>query len=208
MISCVQYEMLVIRVLCIFDCLCKPYALTYVTIISHNLQNCKTHILQGTQRVWMSSHMLYGRNHCNVKQLLPVENFGQLTLLHLPNKNYRRIGKQGRLGGKPLRRKGWKLAKFELFGNKTEVFQRASTELLKSLELHIAMKRQFPHLQTSNVGKGGAYAGILMVDTDVNSSGVKEKMEAYRSYVERGGFMIDSDMDIDVDAWQTTRSSS
>jgi len=151
--------------------------------------------------------MLYGRNHCNVKQLLPVENFGQLTLLHLPNKNYRRIGKQGRLGGKPLGRgKGGKLAKKELFGDGTEVFQRASTELLKSLELHIAMKRQFPHLQTSNVGKGGAYAGILMVDTDVNSSDVKEKMEAYRSYVERGGFMIDSDMDIDVDASRTTRS--
>ena len=41
----------------------------------------------------MSSRMLYGRKHCNVQQLLPIETFGVMNVLHLPNKNYRRVGK-------------------------------------------------------------------------------------------------------------------
>ncbi|KAL3927187.1 MAG: hypothetical protein SGARI_005391, partial [Bacillariaceae sp.] len=45
---------------------------------------------EGTQRVWMSSQMLYGGRHCNVQQVLPADSFGTLTVLHLPNKNYRR----------------------------------------------------------------------------------------------------------------------
>ena len=103
---------------------------------------------EGTQRVWMSSQMMYGGRHCAVKQLIPVENFGQLTVLHLPNKNYRRVGKQGRLGGSDNAPKNE-------FSDGTEVFQRASSELLKGLELHIEIKRQFPNLQTTNVGEDG-----------------------------------------------------
>ena len=162
---------------------------------------------EGTQRVWMSSQMMYGGRHCNIKQLLPVENFGQLTVLHLPNKNYRRVGKQGRLGGNDNAPKNE-------FSDGTEVFQRASTELLKSLELHMEMKRQFPNLQTSNVGKDGTYTGIRMVDTDANirsmhknhRAAAEAQIEAYRSYVKRGGYMVESDMDIDVEAWRTTGS--
>jgi len=48
--------------------------------------------LMGTQRVWMSSQMLYHKKYCNVQQVLPVRSFGSLTVLHLPNKNYRRVG--------------------------------------------------------------------------------------------------------------------
>jgi len=163
---------------------------------------------EGTQRVWMSSQMMYGGRHCNVKQLIPVENFGQLTVLHLPNKNYRRVGKQGRLGGSV------NAPKIE-FSDGSEVFQKSHPSLLKDLELHIEIKRQFPNLQTTNVGgKGKIYTGIRMVDTEVDLSrmfknhkaAAQARLDAYRAYVERGGYMIDSDMDIDIDEWRTTSS--
>lgn len=165
---------------------------------------------EGTQRVWMSSQMMYGGRHCAVKQLIPVENFGQLTVLHLPNKNYRRVGKQGRLGGSDNAPKNE-------FSDGTEVFQRASSELLKGLELHIEIKRQFPNLQTTNVGEDGGrkrYTGIRMVDTDINfrnmhknhRAAAETRLEAYKAYVERGGYMVASDMDIDMDDWRTTSS--
>ena len=53
----------------------------------------------GTQRVWMSSHMLHSKRFCDVRQVLPLDGFGALTVHHLPNKNYRRVGHKGRLGG-------------------------------------------------------------------------------------------------------------
>ena len=79
-----------------------------------NAPNCKFNVIrdrpslalspkiptEGTQRVWMSSQMLYGTSHCGVRQLLPVEGFESLTVLHLPNKNYRRFGTQNRIGGR------------------------------------------------------------------------------------------------------------
>jgi len=162
---------------------------------------------EGTQRVWMSSQMLYGGRHCKVTQLLPVENFGQLTVLHLPNKNYRRVGKQGRLGGNDNSPKNE-------FGDGSEVFQRSHPSLLKALELHLEMKRQFPNLQTSNVGEGKRYTGIRMVDTDVNfhsmhknhRAAAEARLEAYRAYVERGGYMLESDMNIDLDEWRASSS--
>lgn len=163
---------------------------------------------EGTQRVWMSSQMLYGGRHCAVTQLLPVENFGQLTVLHLPNKNYRRVGKQGRLGG------GDDAPKNE-FRDGSEVFRKSHPDLLKGLELHVEMRRQFPDLQTSNVGgKEGGYAGIRMVDTDIDfrrlyrnhKAAAEQKLAAYKAYVDRGGYMVAADMDIDLDAWRTTSS--
>ncbi|KAL7446399.1 hypothetical protein ACHAXH_008102 [Discostella pseudostelligera] len=164
---------------------------------------------EGTQRVWMSSQMMYGGRHCNITQLLPVENFGQLTVLHLPNKNYRRVGKQGRLGG------GDNSPKNE-FSNGTEVFQQSHPDLLKALALHIELKRQFPNLKTSNIGgNGNRYTGLRVVDTDIQlrqmsydqRSRMENQLEAYRAYVERGGYMINSDMDVDIDAWRTSDST-
>merc|ERR1711957_370566 len=141
-------------------------------------------------------------------QLLPVENFGQLTVLHLPNKNYRRVGKQGRLGGSDNAPKNE-------FSDGTEVFQKAHPDLLKGLELHIEVKRQFPHLKSSNVGGNSKrYTGIRMVDTDVkfrkmyknHKATAEQTLEAYKAYVDRGGYMVDSDMDIDLDEWRSTSS--
>ncbi|GAX14671.1 hypothetical protein FisN_11Hh210 [Fistulifera solaris] len=78
---------------------------------------------EGTQRVWMSSQMLYGCRHgCCVQQLLPKErSFGALTVLHLPNKNYRRVGKYRQ----------------REFADGTEVFQQPSSTLLTDMELHL-----------------------------------------------------------------------
>mmetsp|Transcript_19056 Transcript_19056/g.29800 ORF Transcript_19056/g.29800 Transcript_19056/m.29800 type:complete len:199 (-) Transcript_19056:63-659(-) len=157
---------------------------------------------EGTQRVWMSSQMLYGGRHCGVKQLLPVENFGQLTVLHLPNKNYRRVGKQGRIGGNDNAPKNE-------FSDGTEVFQRSHPLLLKALELHVEMKKEFPDLQKSNIGDGGEYTGVRVVDTDVkkqhfskdHKAAFEKRLSAYKDYVSRGGYMIESDMDLDIEGW-------
>ncbi|KAL7451309.1 hypothetical protein ACHAWC_003140 [Mediolabrus comicus] len=157
---------------------------------------------EGTQRVWMSSQMLYGGKHCAVTQLLPVDNFGQLTVLHLPNKNYRRVGKQGRIGGND------KAPKNE-FSDGTEVFERSHPLLLKALELHIEMKKEFPNLKTLNVGKHGEYTGVRVVDTDVkknhfhkdHKAAFEERLNAYREYVSRGGYLTKADMDLDVEGW-------
>lgn len=159
---------------------------------------------EGTQRVWMSSQMMYGTRHCAIKQLLPVDNFGQLTVHHLPNKNYRRVGKQGRLGGHDVN------APVNEFSDGSEVFAPSHPDLLKALELHIELKRQFRHLQSLNIidnssdGEEGRYNGVRIVDTDINNH---KAMEAYKSYVKRGGYMIDTDMDIDIDAWRFTEKS-
>lgn len=139
-------------------------------------------------------------------QLLPIENFGQLTVLHLPNKNYRRVGKQGRIGGTDNSPKNE-------FSDGTEVFQASHPDLLQALELHVEMKRHFPPLKTTNLaGEGPAakYVGIRIVDTDINigsfspnhRKAAEKRLQAYKAYVERGGYMIESDMDIDINAWR------
>lgn len=146
------------------------------------------------------------KRHCGVTQLLPVKNFGQLTVLHLPNKNYRRVGKQGRLGGTDN-------SPQNEFSDGTEVFEAAHPDLLQALELHVEMKRQFPYLKKTNLdGEEGKekYVGIRIVDSDVkpgsfaaNHNRIAEKrLEEYRAYVKRGGYMIDSDMNIDINTWR------
>lgn len=138
--------------------------------------------------------------------MLPVENFGQLTVLHLPNKNYRRVGKQGRLGGSDNSPKNE-------FSDGTEKFQAAHPDLLQAMELHLEMKRNFPDLKTTNLAKIDGrekYVGVRMVDTDFSLGGLapnhkkaaQKRLDEYRAYVERGGYMINSDMDIDINAWR------
>ena len=80
---------------------------------------------QGTQRVWMSSQMLYGQQHCNVIQLLPIQTFGTLTVLHVPNKNYRRVGKYNN----------------RTFSDGSEVFHAPHETILTDMELHIALRK-------------------------------------------------------------------
>lgn len=80
---------------------------------------------EGTQRVWMSSQQLFGSRHCNVQQVLPMDKFGALTVLHVPNKNYRRVGKY-------RKRK---------FSDGTEEFD-INPDLLTALQLHLEVRKQ------------------------------------------------------------------
>ncbi|GKY93274.1 hypothetical protein MPSEU_000294900 [Mayamaea pseudoterrestris] len=132
---------------------------------------------EGTQRVWMSSQMLYGNRHCNVQQVIPRDKFGALTVLHLPNKNYRRVGKY----------------RNRKFADGTEVFEAPSDKLLTAMELHLGIvqgmpprKPQFP------------YKGITMVD-DVDKAGdrstlLERRLKEYNDYVKRGGVLSAYDL--------------
>lgn len=129
---------------------------------------------EGTQRVWMSSQMLYGGRHCNVQQLLPKEKFGTLTVLHLPNKNYRRVGKY----------------RNREFSDGTEVFEQPHSSLLTAMELHLSTRQAWPPEPQI------PYRGIRMVDEVFRerSSLLERRMREYEAYVKRGGVLSEEDM--------------
>ena len=136
---------------------------------------------EGTQRVWMSSHMLHGSRHCNVQQIIPIEQFGQLNVLHLPNKNYRRVGKKGRIGGTGS-------SVENLFGTGNEQFDAPSNQLLTSMNVHLALRKAYP------VEEKREYIGIKMVDEWGRHKKIfTERINAYEAYVARGGVMSDAD---------------
>lgn len=137
---------------------------------------------EGTQRVWMSSQMLYGKRHCGVVQVLPKSRFPALTVLHLPNKNYRRVGKY-------RQRK---------FADGSEVFEKPHESLLSAMELHLAMRRAFPASPGGGEQRSEPYSGIKMVD-EVNiqrdrSPLLERRMREYFEYVDRGGVLSQEDM--------------
>jgi len=151
---------------------------------------------EGTQRVWMSSQMLHGSSHCNVQQLIPMKNFGQLTVWHLPNKNYRRVGKKGRIGGD-------KSDVENVFGTGKEKFVGPDASLPSEMELHLEMRKLYP------MTAGGEYNGITMIDEVDRNRGFRgyqlnvheymvqldERMNAYHAYVDRRGILSESDFD-------------
>jgi hypothetical protein len=131
---------------------------------------------EGTQRVWMSSQMLYGGRHCKVQQVLPKARFPSLTVLHLPNKNYRRVGKY----------------RNRTFSDGTEVFQAPHESLLSAMEVHVGLRRSFPAQPQR------PYRGIRMVD-EVNKARdrtplLERRLREYEDYVKRGGVMNEYDM--------------
>jgi hypothetical protein len=139
---------------------------------------------EGTQRVWMSSQQLYGEKHCRVQQLLPMDQFGALTVLHLPNKNYRRVGKKGRIGGHDSKVEN-------KFRDGTESFEVVSPLLLTAMQLHIDMRRTWPATPQD------PYIGIRMVDQVQQQSRsplLERRMAEYTAYVARGGVMSTEDM--------------
>jgi hypothetical protein len=156
--------------------------------------------IEGTQRVWMSSNMLHGKRHCNVQQVIPMDNFGQLTVWHLPNKNYRRVGKKGRIGGTDSEIENE-------FGTGNEKFQGPDASLPTEMELHLEMRKLYP----MSIENGKEYKGIKMVDQVDRSKSFRkvlgldrsdeywnildDRMASYKSYVERGGILADSDFE-------------
>jgi hypothetical protein len=132
---------------------------------------------EGTQRVWMSSQMLYGGKHCNVQQVLPVKAFGTLTVLHLPNKNYRRVGH----------------FRNRTFSDGSERFDHGLSEgLLTAMTLHLEISKHIPPAPRI------PYDGITMVD-DVGNGRIRtplleRRMGEYQAYVDRGGILSKEDM--------------
>ncbi|KAL3936834.1 MAG: hypothetical protein SGBAC_007932 [Bacillariaceae sp.] len=143
---------------------------------------------EGTQRVWMSSQQLYGNRHCNVQQLLPMETFGALTVLHLPNKNYRRVGRKGRLGGSKDKQK-----EMEDISAMQAALPVVSSRLLTAMQLHIALRTKWPPKPQL------PYNGIVMLDQvegrQSNDPQLVDRMKTFRAYVERGGIMSNEDME-------------
>eukprot|EP00428_Durinskia_dybowskii_P022166 CAMPEP_0170204592 /NCGR_PEP_ID=MMETSP0116_2-20130129/1825_1 /TAXON_ID=400756 /ORGANISM="Durinskia baltica, Strain CSIRO CS-38" /LENGTH=310 /DNA_ID=CAMNT_0010454953 /DNA_START=135 /DNA_END=1067 /DNA_ORIENTATION=+ len=139
------------------------------------MKNRPSQPTEGTQRVWMSSQMLYGARHCNVQQLLPVQSFGTLTVLHLPNKNYRRVGH----------------FRNRTFSDGSEKFDFGpSGSLLTAMNLHLAMRRKFPSKPQI------PYRGVAMIDqVDHGRTPLLERrMGEYQAYVDRGGVLSEVDM--------------
>lgn len=55
----------------------------------------------GTQRVWMAGRSLFDRRFgCGIEALVPLEHYQAFALHHLSDKNFRRVGRKGRLGGR------------------------------------------------------------------------------------------------------------
>ena len=124
----------------------------------------------------MSSQMLYGGRHCNVQQVLPKDTFSTLTVLHLPNKNYRRVGKY----------------RNRTFANGSEVFERPHPSLLSAMQVHLAMRSAVPNAPQQ------PYRGVQMVDEVVREHDryplLDQRMKEYDAYVKRGGVLSDDDM--------------
>jgi len=134
---------------------------------------------EGTQRVWMSSRMLHGSKYCNVQQVLPLDSFGTLTVMHLPNKNYRRVGRMHD----------------RVFSDGTEEFE-VSSSLLTAMRLHVEIRNatnQKPYIP---------YNGVTMVDERGNnrnkrgdrSAVLERRLREYQAYVDRGGILSKYDM--------------
>lgn len=139
------------------------------------LKNRPSQPSEGTQRVWMSSQMLYGNRHCRVQQVIPVDSFGTLTVLHLPNKNYRRVGH----------------FRNRTFSDGTEKFDFGpSGSLLTAMALHIEMRKRF------RATPRFPYKGIEMFDNvDRGRTPLLERrMGEYQAYVDRGGVLSEHDM--------------
>jgi hypothetical protein len=124
-----------------------------------------------------------------------MDKFGALTVLHLPNKNYRRVGKKGRLGGNEAKEEN----KVQ-FADGTEIIEGPSKQLLTAMELHVEMRRKWP--TTPQL----PYRGIQMIDEvqGGRSAMIDRRMREFRAYAARGGIMSEDDMEkvalVDEDA--------
>jgi len=136
----------------------------------------------------MSSQQLYAPKHCGVQQVIPFDHFGALTCLHLPNKNYRRVGH----------------FRNRTFASGKEEFDMGA-QLLSAMGLHMEMR-------AINLGKPQhPYRGIVMEDK-VDRSGkwsydqkkkfskedyldmVDRRMRDFEQYSSRGGLLSMDDL--------------
>lgn len=120
--------------------------------------------------------MLYGSRHCNVLQVIPKDTFPTLTVLHLPNKNYRRVGKY----------------RNRKFADGSEVFEQPHPSLLRTMEVHIGLRSALPNKPQH------PYRGVQMVDDVVREHDrfplLDQRMREFDDYVKRGGVLSEGDM--------------
>ena len=113
-----------------------------------------------------------------------MDKFGALTVLHLPNKNYRRLGRKGRMGGHG--------ANHTSGDERVGSMAGPSSHLLTALQLHLEIRKhwaaqpQYP------------YKGIEM-ENHVHGQGagaplLTRRMNEYHAYVRRGGLLSEEDM--------------
>lgn len=109
-----------------------------------------------------------------MQQVIPKDTFGTLTVLHLPNKNYRRVGKYHN----------------RQFADGSEVFETPHESLLSAMELHISV-RQNLRSEPQN-----PYRGVRMVDEVERgrTALLERRMQEYHDYVNRGGVLSEYDM--------------
>jgi hypothetical protein len=109
-----------------------------------------------------------------VQQVIPKESFGALTVLHLPNKNYRRVGKY----------------RNRQFADGSEVFELPHESLLTAMELHLSVRKEIPSEPQF------PYRGIRMVDEVIKDRMplLERRMREYEDYVKRGGILSADDM--------------
>lgn len=110
----------------------------------------------------------------DVQQVIPKDKFGALTVLHLPNKNYRRVGKY----------------RNRQFADGSEVFETPHESLLTAMELHLSVRQNVPSEPQH------PYRGIRMVDevTRDRTALLERRMQEYQDYVNRGGVLNEYDM--------------
>jgi hypothetical protein len=109
-----------------------------------------------------------------VQQVIPKDTFGSLTVLHLPNKNYRRVGKY----------------RNRQFADGSEVFETPHESLLSAMELHLSIRTNLP------TEPQYPYRGIRMVDEVTRDRTVllERRMREYQDYVHRGGVLSGNDI--------------
>ena len=135
--------------------------------------------LFGTQRVWMSSMHLYGNKRgCRVQQVLPMAAFGALTVHHIPNKNYRRVGQ--------YRTRDMV---------KDETVEVSTEELLGALQLHLALTDAYPLSPTSNTAdiRVSMYISPEIVEKKKQDPSWKANLDAFDAYLARGGVLSAAD---------------
>lgn len=110
----------------------------------------------------------------DVQQVIPKDKFGALTVLHLPNKNYRRVGKY----------------RNRQFADGSEVFETPHESLLTAMELHLSVRQNLPSEPQH------PYRGIRMVDEVIRdrTALLERRMQEYQDYVNRGGILNEYDM--------------
>ncbi len=153
------------------------------------------------------SHVASGNSfRASISTVIPMDRFGSFNILHLPNKNYHRIGKKGRLSGTNSSPTN------EFCDSKSKFDNPSSHMLLTAMELHIELEKHFPSThrrkqqQQQKYGEERRYQGVITMKNELDPKPyfsskekhlkrVEKRMKAYEAYIQCGGIMSKEDME-------------